>query len=297
MTSKIKVKAYLNPCRKIPVDELYKLYTNENTLKVVKQSLDMVSKILDTDPDYFFYDEVLRNADRICTSIMDRYNGSSTFDKHLKTIQGFITRSKTILSIPVTGAPCPYIEARNKIGYKPVVGAKNVPSWSKEVKPYLDDMAVACLKRQGMIIACLYSQGFVFRPGQLFNTSVGKPLEPDANWYDPSTGIMHISNQKNTRKMDVQLSKVTQLMIQHLIGDKWLIPKKNGYKFTSPEYTSIPSTGLGKYTADEYRESFTTWLYKESGYPDSQISEFNKILGHSDNTAETYYLDKDVVVP
>lgn len=288
--NKVKVRVFRLPNRKVPFADIVQRYDNNHTLKTVRQSMTMLSEILGTNHDTFYLDETLRCADKICKAIELRYNGSSTYLKHIKTIKGFITKAKEILDLPLTGDECPFTDiARPHISVPPKI-TNDYSSWTTVIVPYLDDV-IANGKLQGKIFALFYRSGYIFRPGMLFDA---KTVDDGvSNYYDKYLGLFKIIHQKNKQKMSVQVDEATRKALFTLVGNTWVLEKTKAHngsrQYTSPNSRTMGSVGLNKYTADQFRESFTTWLYDESGYPESKISEWNAILGHSDGTARTFY--------
>jgi len=288
MVDKIKVKIQVKQHREVPLSIVTDTYDNKKTLSNTMSILKPLLIYLGLPTDVIMYDEMNRHAPDIVKFVRDRYPDNPSGQRvYLKYICSVLTR---------TGFGQDHM--LNKLvdkEYKqiPQQGAVNVPSWTKTIKPLLNEVS----KDLGMspivrIIAYLYEYGYVFRPTQIFTTMVIP--SHDNNYLDLKTGRYDIKQQKNGKKISFMLPKALLDLIRPLSGSTYLLEqcKTKGMGYDSGRTHTFKYHGWEtKYSVHDFRHSFDTWLHNESNLSDEEIKENDRILGHTVASARSYYVE------
>lgn len=137
------------------------------------------------------------------------------------------------------------------------------------------------------VLCTLYSHGFVLRPEQIFHT--GLVPSKDQNWMDLEGCKYEVVHQKNGKHTIVSVPEDLCRDLRALVPSdyKWLIQRRDGEMYQAPrapkEYDwpeDLPPCRIS-------RSSFRTYL---KGLGDEANEPYwNKVLGHSQATADIYY--------
>lgn len=283
MCDKIKIKAKIRQYRSVPISVVKETYDNKRTLSNTMCVLIPLLKHLGMPEDEIQYDEILRRSTEVIHFLAARYTNPRVYLKYICSVltrTGFGKYHKLTELVDLQ-----YPEVKQD-------GAKDVPSWTGVILPLMraasKDRELSTVVR---IITTLYKHGYVFRPAQIFNTSVSVDGADGENYLDLSTGQYKIYSQKNGKHISFFLPSELTDALREFAGDKYLIEHR-GKKWSEGRCRNFKYHGFNiPYDIHDIRHSYDTWLHRESGLSNGEIAERDRILGHSVSFAKQYYVE------
>lgn len=283
MSDKIKIKATIKQYRSVPISVVKDTYENKRTLSNVMCVLVPLLKHLGMPEDEIQYDEILRRSRDVIDFLKARYTNPRVYLKYICSVLSRTGFGKFHKLNELVDAEYPEVKQD---------GAKNVPSWTDKILPLMKvaskdkDLSSAIL-----VITSLYKHGYVFRPSQIFSTSVSTDGNPGENYLDLSTGLYKIYSQKNGKAISFFLPPELTETLRGISGKTYLIESRLGKMWSEGRCRNFKYHGFNiPYDAHDIRHSYDTWLHRESGLSESDIAERDRILGHTVSVAKQYYV-------
>jgi integrase len=291
-TNRLKVWC-VDMSKSYPFEQLQSKYTNYRSYRNGLSLLRAVNRHLAVLPDDHVYPRLYKDrAEDVVAFLLEKYKLPTPAAKRTKILEfgGIYSR------IVDKNAHNPYRVLAEKVLHEEgpadptgleVEPSTPPPNWSELVTLFDKYRASSESSYITRVLCTLYRHGFVLRPEQIFHTSL---VETDQNWMDLDGCKYTVRNQKNKQRTTVAVPKALCADLKALIeeGQTWLIPRRDGSMYRAPvqprEYgwpEDLPPCRLS-------RSSFRTYL-KTLG-PEANESYWNRVLGHSQSTAEIYYV-------
>jgi hypothetical protein len=267
-------------------------YDNRRTFANVESIYTQMAKTLGFNPLVADFDQLNAHVTDIEQYIVGKYTANSVRCKlsELSSLMSRMGYGKDHNIAKLIADKYPQATGKNPNNPPPI-------DWVSVALPYLNSIADnPCEKYVIRAICMFYRAGYVMRPAQMFDTSIDPNWKGDdkTNHINMGNGCVHIKTQKNAHKFQFYIDMALIDEIKTILpkGATFLLPKMTNpserYGSTMRGFNKI---GI-KYSADEFRESYETWLANESGWDDEKIVQRRLILGHSKDTAEKWYVYK-----
>ena len=287
-----------DPC---PIDTISDMYHTQRTFKNMKSRMHAVNSYLRTimpeiDLDYLYPKIWHDECKNICKYLVHHYksDGGERQKSLVLSISGVMTRlmgHDYINPYKCEGARLandPYIVNRTKIVPKP----KSQDNWDS-ILPLLEP---PYQNIHAAIRCTLYKHGFAWRTEQVYNTSF-KDIQ-GYNWIDLDGKVCHVRCCKSQKQYSLQLPDALVKDLRAYDtgkGDGWIIPKKNGEKYTCTN--TLSKKFLPEKICDNVamRHMFQTWMIEKYKDDQEQLKYWNSVMDHKPITGYVYYYDNHAV--
>lgn len=265
------------------MDDLRCKFRNKDTIRSYFGMIDKINRHYGWEEKIVHYDLIADRARDIMELLKQWYHvpNPKVLKEKLSKISGVMTRcighEDHVIKSLIRNMDR---EVPTESGWS-TLRVDEVPEWT-ELQPKLT--ALASTDSVPGIVALVYSYGYVFRVGQLFDTLVN---EDDGvhNYWDTYNSIWKMRIQKNRTEIDVDVDRELSDRFQYYQG--WLLAKANGAQYSSKTLTdhhwTLPENRI-------IRKSYETWNHTQSGRDLEEITKWNNWLGHSHVTSKDYYV-------